>query len=147
MGQIRTSREVMVAAVGTGSRSVALPTQLLRFVLVGGFSAIVDFGIYQALLAVDTWVHLARALSFICGTTTAFLLSRRWAFNSSGGSAPAIRFAVLYATTFLVNVGMNALILQLQPEWRWEVTVAWVISQGTATLINFVMLRAFVFRE
>jgi putative flippase GtrA len=137
----------VVAAVETGSRSVALPTQIIRFLLVGGFSAVVDFGIYQALLAVDTWVHLARALSFICGTTTAFLLSRRWAFNSRGGSAPAIRFAILYSTTFCVNVGVNALMLQVQPEWAWEITVAWVISQGIATMINFVLLRAVVFRD
>jgi len=137
----------MVAAVETGSRSVALQTQIIRFLLVGGFSAIVDYGIYQALLAVDVWVHLAKTIGWVFGTTTAFLLSRRWAFNSSGGTASAVRFAVLYLTTFGVNIGGNAVMLAVLPNTRLEVTLAWLVAQGTATLINFVMLRAVVFRD
>nr|CEL16233.1 hypothetical protein [Kibdelosporangium sp. MJ126-NF4]CTQ94158.1 hypothetical protein [Kibdelosporangium sp. MJ126-NF4] len=126
---------------------MGLLTQLGRFVLVGGLSAIVDYGVYQGLLALGTWVHLAKAISFILGTTTAYLLNRRWTFNASGGAAPVTKFLVLYTVTFFVNVGVNALMLQVLGEFRWEHTVAWVIAQGTATVINFVMLRTVVFKQ
>jgi putative flippase GtrA len=130
-----------------GARSVGLLTQIFRFVLVGGLAAMVDYGSYQALVALGTWVHLAKALSFVLGTTTAYLLNRRWTFNASGGTAPVAKFLVLYTVTFFVNIGVNALMLHLLGDFRFHLTVAWVVAQGTATVINFVMLRAFVFRE
>jgi putative flippase GtrA len=121
--------------------------QAIRFVLFGVLSAGVDFGIYQLLLHVGLWADIAKAISFVCGTVTAYLLNRRWTFGVAGGTAPALRFAALYSVTFFVNVGVNALFLQLLTGHRWQVPLAWVIAQGTATVINFVMLRAVVFRE
>jgi putative flippase GtrA len=124
-----------------------LVNQLVRFVLIGGFCALVDFGVYQGLLALDLWVHLAKALSFIAGTTTAFFLNRRFTFAAGrGGVGQVGGFALLYTVTFFVNVGVNALMLHWLPEFSWRITVAWVIAQGIATVINFVMLRTVVFR-
>jgi putative flippase GtrA len=48
--------------------------------------------------------------------------------------------------TFFVNVGVNAVVLHVLPEFPLRITVAWVIAQGLATVINFVMLRTVVFR-
>ena len=121
--------------------------QLARFVAVGAFSALVDFGVYQLLLHLGLYVHLAKAISFILGTTTAYLLNRRFTFTATpGGRSRFAAFVALYATTFAINVGMNALALALLPAMPARYTVAWVIAQGTATAINFVMLRTVVFR-
>jgi putative flippase GtrA len=136
-----------VATVDAGARQIGLLGQLTRFVLVGGLSALVDYGTYQALLAMGTWVHLAKAISFVLGTTTAYMLNRRWTFNSAGGTAPAMRFVLLYSVTFFVNIGVNAFMLYLLGDFSGEKTVAWVVAQGTATMINFVMLRLVVFRD
>jgi putative flippase GtrA len=127
---------------------LGLVAQLSRFVAVGVLSALVDFGAYQALLALGTWVHAAKAVSFILGTTTAYLLNRRFTFTGdTGGRNRFAAFVALYATTFAINVGMNALALALLPPTTpARFTVAWVIAQGTATAINFVMLRTVVFR-
>jgi putative flippase GtrA len=115
--------------------------------VVGVLAAGVDFGIYQLLLHLGVWADVAKAISFICGTVTAYVLNRRWTFDSTGGTTPALRFAALYTVTFFVNVGVNALCLQLLTGHRWQVPLAWVIAQATATVINFVMLRTVVFRE
>jgi putative flippase GtrA len=120
--------------------------QAVRFVVFGVLSAGVDFGIYELLLHVGLWADLAKAISFICGTVTAYLLNRRWTFDSKGGAAPAIRFAMLYTTTFFVNVGVNAAGLAVFSADAWRVPVAWVIAQAVATVINFVLLRTVVFR-
>jgi putative flippase GtrA len=120
--------------------------QAVRFVVFGVISAGVDFGIYELLLHFGLWADLAKAISFIFGTITAYVLNRRWTFDSKGGAAPAIRFAVLYSTTFFVNVGVNAAGLALLPATGWRVPVAWVIAQAVATVINFVLLRTVVFR-
>ncbi len=125
-----------------------LSTQLTRFVLVGAVAFVVDLSCYQTLLALGLWVHLAKAISFILGTTTAYLLNRRFTFTaSSGGRARFAGFVLLYGTTFVINIGMNALMLAVLPQLPFRTSVAWVIAQGTATAINFVMLRTVVFRR
>jgi putative flippase GtrA len=122
--------------------------QLGRFVAVGVFCALVDFGVYHGLLALGLNVHVAKAISFICGTTTAYLLNRRFTFSTAGGKGRFAGFVALYGTTFALNVGMNALALALLPDdLPLRVTLAWVIAQGTATTVNFVMLRTVVFRH
>jgi putative flippase GtrA len=127
---------------------LGLVAQLSRFVAIGVLSALVDFGSYQGLLALGTYVHLAKAISFILGTTTAYLLNRRFTFGASeGGRARFAGFVLLYGTTFAINIGMNALMLAVLPDVPLRVSLAWVIAQGTATAINFVMLRTVVFRR
>ncbi|MGQ0839661.1 GtrA family protein [Actinokineospora sp.] len=138
-----------MAEVGNDTQRTGLVHQLLRFVMVGGFCALVDSGTYWLLLQADLWVHLAKALSFIAGTTTAYFLNKRFTFVGARdrGAAQAGGFALLYTVTFFVNVGTNALMLHLLPEIRWEYAVAWVVAQGLGTVINFVMLRTVVFRH
>ncbi|MCG8914846.1 GtrA family protein [Actinokineospora sp. PR83] len=135
--------------VRTDSKPPGLLHQLTRFVLVGGFCALVDSGLYWLLLQAGTWLHLAKALSFIAGTTTAYFLNRRFTFTDAAdrGAAQAGGFAVLYTVTFFVNVGTNALMLAVLPTFRWEVALSWVIAQAVGTGINFVLLRTVVFRR
>ncbi|MEC3975684.1 GtrA family protein [Amycolatopsis sp. H20-H5] len=146
-------------AGSTTAKTAAQPSnpglvgQLLRFALIGGFCAIVDFGIYQGLLAlgmdVSPWVNLARAISFVCGTTTAYFLNRKFTFagGRQQGAGQVGSFVALYTVTFFVAVGMNLLMLHVLPESAWKSTLGWVVSQATATMINFVMLKWVVFRE
>lgn len=127
--------------------------QLLRFALIGGFCALLDYGTYtgERALGMDSspWVSIARAISFIVGTTTAYFLNRKFTFSAGrkDGKSQVGSFVLLYTVTFFVAVGMNALMLKILPESGWQSSVAWVISQGTATAINFVMLKWVVFRE
>ena len=121
--------------------------QLVRFVVVGLFSALVDLAVYSLALHLGLWVHAARALSFVCGTSTAYALNRRWAFRVEGGRRRALGFTLLYGTTFFVILGANALALAVLPS-RWStVTLAWALSQGLGTVVNFVLLRTVVFRQ
>jgi putative flippase GtrA len=129
------------------SRSGDLVAQLARFAVVGAFSAVVDLSVYTLALHLGLWVHAARALSFVCGTTTAYALNRRWAFRVEGGRRRALGFSLLYGTTFFVILGVNALALAVLPDHSWTVTLAWAISQGFGTAVNFVMLRTVVFRD
>ena len=138
----------VVTATRPAPAQLGLVAQLSRFVVIGVLSAAVDFGSYQGLLALGTWADAARAVSFILGTTTAYLLNRRFTFQVEGGARARLAgFVLLYATTFALTVGVNALMLAVLPAIPLRVSVAWVISQGTATVVNFVMLRTVVFRR
>lgn len=136
----------MVASEGREEGRGGLVQQAVRFATVGVLGAVVDLSIYLLALHFGVWVLAARTLSFICGTTTAYVLNRRWTFGAAGGARQATGFVLLYGTTFFVIIGVNALALAVLPDTSWTVTLAWALSQGFGTVCNFVMLRLVVFR-
>ena len=129
-----------------GGTDVDLKTQIVRFTLTGGLSAVVDYSLYILGLALGLQREVAKSLSFIAGTTTAYLINRRWTFQAAPSRARFVAVVVLYAVTFAVQVGINrAMSLALPDEW-WRTPLAFVVAQGTATVINFVVQRAVIFR-
>lgn len=123
-----------------------LKTQIGRFILTGALAAIVDFGLYVLLLAAGLHVNVAKTLGFIAGTTTAYLINRRWTFQAPPSTARLIGVWALYITTYVVQLLINYLFYMAWEDKPWQVPVAFVIAQGTATVINFVVQRVVIFR-
>lgn len=123
-----------------------LSRELFLFILSGCIAAAVDYGTYRLLLTFELSPSLARAGSYIAGSTTAFLINRKWAFKGNGSSSEALRGAVTYLAIFFVIVGSNWLLLETFHGWANALFWAWFLSQGIGTTLNFLLQKLFVFR-
>lgn len=133
-----------------GSNRLPLGTQLVRFVLTGGLSAVVDYGLLLGLMALGLDHNAAKALSFVAGTTTAYLINRRWTFQATPSKRRFAAVVALYAVTFVVQVGLFAALypwlLGLTGSVLAAQTIGFVVAQGVATTVNFVVQRTLIFR-
>jgi len=124
---------------------------LTRFVISGGIAAVVDFGLLVALMNLAHFDHnLAKAISFIAGTTTAYLINRRWTFVAEPSKRRFAAVMALYGITFALQVGLFALLYPWALATWASVTVAqvagFVVAQGVATTANFIVQRTVIFR-
>jgi putative flippase GtrA len=127
-----------------------LRDQLVRFVITGGLSAIVDFGLLVILMGVGLSHTPAKSISFVAGTTTAYLINRRWTFRAEPSKRRFLAVVVLYALTFALQVGIFSVLFEfLTAQGLSRLTVqiiAFVIAQGVATTVNFIVQRTVIFR-
>ncbi|GAB3714493.1 GtrA family protein [Mariniluteicoccus flavus] len=129
-----------------------LRQQLMRFVATGVLSAIVDYGLLLILThAFDFGQTLAKAISFIAGTTTAYMINRRWTFKAEPSTRRLVAVWLTYGLTFFLQVGLYALVFQALDDRVEDLlgltalviaqTVGFVVAQGVATICNFVIQR------
>ena len=90
--------------------------RLIRFILIGVISVLIDLLVYRALL-LGLNPGPAKAGGFIAGAIFAYVFNKSWTFEAQGGAGAWLRFCLLYGTTLACNVGTNAVCLAvLSPE-------------------------------
>ena len=84
-----------VASQTDEASRMPLGTQLFRFVVTGGLSAVVDYGLLVAGMAMGLGYSAAKALSWVAGTVTAYAINSRWTFSSAGSQRQFAAVVVL----------------------------------------------------
>lgn len=118
--------------------------RLLRFLVVGGGSAVVQVFVLRALRARlgETW---AFSVSWVVSTTTHYLANRFWALPSGRHDAvqQAGEYLVAVALSYVINLGAFKLLrlrFKLSPTWA----TVWAIPPST--IVVFLLLNYRVFR-
>lgn len=146
------SSATRTGAVSSVLNSSLMRSQLVRFILVGGLSAVVDFGF----TAFFHWVaHFNDASSktagFILGTLTAYLLNRRWTFQAQPSVRRFVVTMLTYALTYVVQVGLYLVTIPWLTDLGlgalWVRVVSFIVAQGTATVLNFLIQKFLIFRR
>ena len=136
------------------AKSNSLRGQSTKFAITGGISAVIDAGltwIFQIALALLGNIE-ARSVGFFFGTLTAYLLNRRWTFRAQPSKRRFAMVALTYALTYAVNIVIYRWAFPFFDhtlDWRstYALVVAFILVQGTATVINFFVQRWLIFRN
>lgn len=127
--------------------SDAAHRQVLRFLVVGALTVGIDFVVYHLEYLLGVPLTPAKAVSFVVATVCAYLMNRSFTFRAAGGRRAAMTFMGLYATTLVVNVGVNALGLAFLPAGRWHIVGAFLLAQAVSSTLNFLGMRHVVFTQ
>ena len=119
--------------------------RLIRFCLVGGSVAVVDFG--------TVWLlsHLlqplaAVSIAYFVGVTCHFLLNKFWVFRCR--RSDYVRQLMKYLTVVLSSWLTTVVTVQLcLSTITHNILIAKVFAVPPATLVGFVLMQFFVFRK
>ena len=136
------------------AKSNSLRGQSTKFAITGGISAVIDAGLtwtFQIALALLGNIE-ARSVGFFFGTLTAYLLNRRWTFHAQPSKRRFAMVALTYALTYAVNIVIYRWAFPFFDhtlDWRstYALVAAFILAQGTATVINFFVQRWLIFRN
>src|SRR5699024_8678056 len=136
------------------AKSNSLSGQSTKFAITGGISAVIDVGltwILQIALALLGNIE-ARSVGFFFGTFTAYLLNRRWTFRAQPSKRRFAMVALTYAITYAVNIVIYRWAFPFFDhtlDWRstYALVAAYILAQGTASVINFFVQRWWILRN
>jgi putative flippase GtrA len=119
------------------------------FLIVGSLTVLVDFAVYRGLLWLDvTSIDLAKGVSFLAGTVFAYFANRFWTFGHQSIAAGSMRrFAVLYLSTLIANIAVNALALKALIDVPSSLQWAFLLATGVSATLNFLGMKFFVFHS
>lgn len=118
--------------------------QGLAFLAVGVASAVVDAGVFWVLISVGMWPVLASALSFSSAFVINYRGNRDLVFRAKASPGALWRYTALV----VVNLGLSAGGVAIGTEvLRWDPLWAKIGSMVLIALVNFVVMRTWVFKR
>lgn len=128
-----------------------LMVQMTRFIISGVIAAVVDFGLTFVMInvfgATNFW---GKSVGWVFGTITAYLINVRWTFKSTSSANKVLAVAVLYLITYATQVGIFTRLTPWLDAHGWAIELAqfgaFVVAQGVATIVNFIVQRTVIFR-
>lgn len=120
--------------------------EILRFLLVGGLTVMIDLIIYLILIQ---WLNhsISKSLSFISGTIFAYQANRIWTFSAGTNNLlQVLKFSIVYGFNLGVNVSINSWILSLLGKNnKIDVIFAFIVATGVSATLNFLGMKFLVF--
>lgn len=136
--------------------------QVVKFGLVGVIAGVADLSFYYFFLQVlpehflNTFSNeaIAKAISFVIGTTIAYYLNKLWTWKKNDNSTLRfLKFLVLYGLSLLINVTVNSILLYLLHTYKgivdlpFKYLIAFIGAAGASAVITFIGQKFWVFKS
>jgi len=122
--------------------------QFLRYIIVGGVSFVVDYGLLY-LLTEYAGIHyiLSATLSFIAGLIVNYVISINWIFRHSKLSNKTVEFTI-YGIIGVVGLLFNNLLLFLFTDiFQFHYMISKLIAAAIVLFWNFVGRKVILFKK
>lgn len=120
-----------------------LRSSAFRYLLVGGLSFLIDFGLLFILFQIAGWpLWLATGTAFLSSFVFNYLLQRAFSFGSNAGHVGTLaRYLTLLGFNTIATIGVVSLVEQLGFGWEPGKIIAVILT----TLWNFFIFKYWVF--
>ncbi|HIT56029.1 TPA: GtrA family protein [Candidatus Galligastranaerophilus intestinigallinarum] len=130
--------------------------EISRFILSGILAVLTDTFVYY-ILSHFIDLSLAKGISFLTGTITAYLMNKYYTFEQKRKSIKeVVKFLLLYLVSLTANVGVNKTCLLILPSafsyisflnnFQAVKLFSFLCATGTSTIINFSGQKFWVFK-
>ncbi len=122
--------------------------QLFRYLFVGGFAFVVDYGLLYALTEWAGLYYLVSAsISFLAGLVANYLLSTGWIFKTSKMDNKVGEF-VIFSIIGVIGLGLNSLLLYAFTDWiHIHYMISKLLSAAQVMLWNFFARKIILFTQ
>lgn len=122
--------------------------QFLRYVIVGGLSFLVDYGLLYLFTETVGMYYLASAtLSFMAGLVFNYLISTRWIFNNSKYANKMTEFTIYGVIGGVGLVFNNLLLFTFTDMFHVHYMVSKLIVAAIVMIWNFVGRKIILFNK
>ncbi|MDD2807030.1 MAG: GtrA family protein [Patescibacteria group bacterium] len=123
--------------------------QLIKFAIVGGSAAAINFIIYYSLTKhFSFWYVYSSAAGFTISAIFNFTSNKFWTFRNKAAGKHALRQVAKFAIVMISGLVINMVIIYFLTDmvgidWRWS----WLLANGVVTFWSFGFNRFWTFRH
>ncbi len=120
--------------------------QFAKFIVVGVFSTIVNYGLFYVFLHLFHLNYLlASSLGFMSGVFSGYLLNKRWTFQvQSKSHSHLYKYFFVYICSLIISISFLKIVVSF---WGMTPEIANVLAIFVTTCTNFAGTKWIVFNE
>ncbi len=120
--------------------------QILKFLIVGVFSSILNFLVFKSIYLFTANINLSSVLGYCIGLLNSFLFSSKWVFSNNrciSLDKAFIMFVSIYALGGLEMAAIINVLYKLSANY----IIAWLCGACFAAINNFLFSKYFIFKN
>lgn len=119
--------------------------RILRFLGVGVTSVAIDAAVYALLLALGAGTVVAKPVGYVSGAVFSYFANWRFTFGLRRGRFSELLFVAVYASSLLINLGVNEVGLALLGDFAWRAPLMFFVTTAITAVWNYLGMSRFVF--
>jgi putative flippase GtrA len=120
--------------------------QLLRFVVVGGTTFVIYFGLQFLLEWARLGPYVALTIAYAIAITYHFLMNRYFTFRSSATDGGISAILPRYASVVLLSYVISVIVVKAVMSAGFHIQVGMLAALGLTTILTYVFAKVWIFR-
>ncbi|TNF69101.1 MAG: GtrA family protein [Gammaproteobacteria bacterium] len=116
----------------------------IMFLLTGGLNTLISLLLFILLLHIGVYYLVASSITYIFGIIEGYVFTSLWVFNVNIMFKGLLKYAFVYCLTLLVNL---IVLYTLVSEFKLHEVIAQITTIALVTLLNYYLIKVFVYRD